>query len=154
MRALALLTLLLLNGGGGPYPVPPQVTVSNVAPTPYGVPGFMVALHVDFSAADGGIDDVTVLAPGSYPYKIRVFESDLVVFTAKPGSNATVRDTTGGGGNALSGALDTSIAAVSWDTRNFDSRTVDLRVGDAGIYLRRSDSAVAGELFMHVMLMP
>lgn len=128
-------------------------TVSSVKPVPYGTPAFMLILHKDMVAGTPGTpDDVVIIAAGAYPYKIRVFECDYVVATAIPASSVQVRDAVGGAGNTLSGVLSTAATGISWDTRDFDTKVVNLAT--TPLILRRSDRGVAGEVFMHVALEP
>jgi len=128
-------------------------TVASVKPVAYGTPAFMLILHKDMAAGTpGSPDDVVVIAAGTYSYKIRVFECDYVVATAIPASSVQVRDAISGGGNAMSGVISTAATGISWDTRDFDTKVINLAT--TSLILRRSDRGVAGELFMHVALEP
>lgn len=104
----------------------------------FGVP---VTVAVTFAAGAGGAaDDVTIMA--SVPYQVRILDVILMVSTAVGGSSATVRNQAGGGGTALSTALST---AATGTVRNNDTAT---RTTSLGLFLRRSDSGVAGSVIV------
>jgi hypothetical protein len=100
----------------------------------FGVP---VAVAVTFPAGGGGAaDDVTIMA--TVPYQVRVLDVILMTSTAVVGSSAVVRNQAGGAGTALSSTLAT---AATGTVRNNDTAT---RTTSLGLFLRRSDSGVAG----------
>lgn len=104
----------------------------------FGVP---VAVAVTFPAGGGGAaDDVTIMA--TLPFQVRVLDVILMTSTAVVGSSAVVRNQAGGGGTALSSTLAT---AATGTVRNNDTTT---RTTSLGLFLRRSDSGVAGTVII------
>lgn len=97
----------------------------------------LLEVTVPFAAGGGGAaDDVIVMAV--VPFTLRVLDVTLLVSGAVIGSTATLRSSAGGGGGVLSSALS---AAATGTVRNNDTVT---RTNATGIFLRRSDSAIAG----------
>ncbi len=96
---------------------------------------------IDAGAA-GTADDVGVDL--SLDCGVKVLGATIVVTTAIGGSTATLRDTSGGGGNALSSDFDTASTGRKESTlASFPS------VAQGGtIYLRRSDRGIAGTVVL------
>lgn len=88
-------------------------------------------------------DDVTVSA--SLPYGIRILTVEMLVSTGVALATATLRDTVGGAGNALSSALDgdgTPARVLSTSDTTFALNRGDL------LTLRRSNDGIIGELIV------
>lgn len=95
------------------------------------------------AGAGGSADDVTIFN-AACPFKIRVLDSRFICTAgAAGGRTVTIRSASAGGGSALSDAF--SCAATNTMARNAGVPTST--VSKAGsMFLRRSDSAIAGEL--------
>lgn len=103
--------------------------------------GCDVTIAVPFVAGPGGApDDVIILAV--VPFQVRILDAALLVSSAVIGASATVRNTIGGAGAALTTVLS---AAATGTVRNNDTAT---RATSLGLFLRRSDSAIAGTIVL------
>lgn len=126
---------------------PPQsVQAEDLAPVASTVlPCAPGAFYKAISAGGGGsADDVTLYAVNTLPYKIRVLRAYMRVATPVSGSNCQLRSAAAGGGTLVS-QFDT--AAVGQKEDATVNATVVLTPGTlVGLFLRRSDSAVAGEV--------
>ncbi len=96
------------------------------------------------AAAAGAPDDVTIFAVNTLPFKIRVFGATALVSTAIGASTLSVRSAAGGGGTEVA-ALDS--ATTGFKTQTAPLASVVLTPGAAvGLFVRRSDRGVAGEV--------
>jgi hypothetical protein len=99
--------------------------------------------RVVFAAGSAGARDVTVSA--AVPYAIRIVDVDLYTTTAGGVlSTGTLRSATGGGGSALSSALDTATVGRA---RNADTDERDVALGTP-LILRLTDGTAAGKIMV------
>ena len=99
------------------------------------------------AGAAGTADDVTVYAVNTLPYKIRILDARASIATAVGGSTLTVRSAAGGAGTqaAVVSSAATGIARAS--ALGSANTSVVLTPGaSVGLFIRRSDRGVAGEL--------
>lgn len=127
---------------------PPQsVQGADVAPVAaadvFGGP--LIVVRKTFTAAPAGApDDVTLAALGGLPYKFRVVGGFLYLSAAVGASTATVRSRSGGAGTALA-AFDSSLSV------GVPTNTATAAIAPAsteGLFLRRSDRSIAGEVIL------
>lgn len=95
----------------------------------------------------GTADDVVFFAANA-PFGFQVIDSWGDPATAISTKTATVRTATGGGGSALSSALDFGTANVR--TRNTLGSSGSVAKGGS-LVVRRSDRGIAGTVFVHVL---
>lgn len=91
----------------------------------------------------GSADDVTIYNANA-PFAFRILDVIWLDSTAIALSTVQLRDTSGGGGAALSSAL---TAAVTGTARNNDTATRTV-AANGSVFLRRSDRGVAGEILI------
>lgn len=103
--------------------------------------GGVFTIFVAVTAGGGGADDVTIYNANA-PFAFRVLDVLLLVATAVGGASAQLRDTSGGGGSALSSVLD---GAATGTKRNDNTATATV-AASGSVFLRRSDSGIGGEL--------
>lgn len=109
----------------------------------------LITLRIPFAAlTTGTADDVTVYAANALPFKFRVLDAVAHVSAAIGGATLIVRDEAAGAGTAIctmSGAATGRI--VSTFTGNA-SGVVSQSTAAKGLFVRRSDRAVAGEVVL------
>lgn len=93
----------------------------------------------------GAADDVVILNPVAGALNMRLADCWFNVGTAVVGSSVRVRDQPGGVGTAVSGTLST---AATGTVRNSNIGQLLGWASSTGLYLRRTDSGVAGVLYM------
>lgn len=91
----------------------------------------------------GSADDVTIYSANA-PFAFRILDVLWLDSTAIALSSVQLRDTSGGGGSALSSVL---TAAVTGTARNNDTATRTVAAASS-VFLRRSDRGVAGEIII------
>lgn len=136
------LASLLVDGAVTDSAIAP-VAASAIAAAP-------VTFYKAFAAAAAGTpDDVTVYAVNTLPYAIRITGASASVATAIGGSTLAIRSAAGGAGTlaaTISSAAAGLIPAVSLGAGN---ASVVLTPGAlVGLFIRRSDRGVAGEVFI------
>lgn len=94
----------------------------------------------------GTADDVTLFAVNNLPFKVRVLGVTARIATAIPTATVTARTQSGGAGTAF-GAIDAGTAGLVHDDGK-TATTVLTPGSTVGVYARRSDRGVAGELFI------
>lgn len=110
--------------------------------------GLTVSQYVNVPAGAGGAaDDITVFN-AAVPYGMRLLDTVFVCLTAVGGSTVTLRTAAAGAGSALSDALSTATTGYKRDTTLTAAPTV---AAASSIFLRRSDSAIAGQLILTFM---
>lgn len=101
------------------------------------------------SGATGAADDVTVIA--SLPFKVRIIDAFMLTSTAAAGSStAALRTATAGGGTKLTGDMATDAAGISRPAGTTPTSTSTVAAAGA-LYLRRSDRAQVGTLFVYMV---
>lgn len=99
------------------------------------------------AGAGGAPDDVSIYALNALPFKFRVLDAHMKVSTAVALASVELRDKTGGLGTLLA----TMDAAVTGRNEMTDDVTaVAAPSAITGLFLRRSDSGVAGELIASI----
>ena len=124
----------------------PSATVTPTMVAVFGTPtntGVTFVVYVSYAAGAGGsADDVTVFN-ASAPFAFRILEAWQVTATAVALATVQARSASGGAGSALTTAM---LASVTGKTS--DNSTATTTVAASGsVFLRRSDSGVAGEFF-------
>ncbi len=94
----------------------------------------------------GTADDVTIYNANA-PFAFRILDVLWLDATAIALSSVQLRDTSGGGGAALSSVL---TAAVTGTARNNDTATRTVAL-NGSVFLRRSDRGVAGEILIQAI---
>ncbi|HJU22758.1 MAG TPA: hypothetical protein VJ891_09625 [Casimicrobiaceae bacterium] len=128
--------------GGGSGFFPGEMPAAGGVPVPCGVIWMSIA-----AGAGGAADDVTVYN-ASCPTKYRIVDCFFICTTNVATKNVTVRDASGGGGNALSSALSCNATGTARNNLTSGTKTV---AQNGSIYLRRDDSGIAGELCILVL---
>lgn len=96
------------------------------------------------AAATGSADDVTIFAVNALPFKFRVVDAWCFVATAISSSHAYLRTRAAGSGTLLATFDSGSTGRVNMS----DTATAVATPGSLnGLFLRRSDRAIAGEVF-------
>lgn len=98
------------------------------------------------AGAGGAADDVTLLE--DVPFACKVVDAFVKVATGNGTDTLTLRDTAGGGGTALSSAM--NMGGSDTLSRSALGSSPALAAGDT-IYGRRSDSAIAGTVYLTVV---
>lgn len=93
-------------------------------------------------------DDVTVFSANA-PFAFRIVEVRLIVSTAVALSTAQLRDTSGGGGAALSSSYVTAVAGEAAINASWTATTTVAANGS--VFLRRSDQTIAGEVLIYAV---
>lgn len=107
--------------------------------------GHQHVIRKSFAATGAGADDVVVYNANA-PLDFRVVDCHLLLSTIVALSTATLRDASGGGGNALSSDL---ITAVAGTVRNNGQATGTVAAGGT-LALRRSSGNTVGELIVTI----
>lgn len=114
--------------------------------------GTVKVLQKTFTAlTTGSADDVTILdgTPG-LPYACKVIDVQLFVTTEVGGSTCTLNTATGGGA-AISSDMSSNAKGHVRDAGIASGAVAVLAAGD-DLYLRRSDRAVAGTVYVYLMI--
>lgn len=127
---------------------PQSVSASDMLPVAAATPlGGCELIRVAFAAGAGGAaDDVTVYAVNTLPYKFRVVNAWSVVLTAVASSTLQVWTRAAGAGTKLA---QTASAAAGFNA--YGTLTATALIAPAaldGLFVRRSDSGIAGEVFL------
>jgi hypothetical protein len=105
-----------------------------------------ITLRIPLTAGGGGAaDDVTVYALNALPYKFRVLWARMIVSGAVGGSTAALRTQAAGAGTLLA-TMNTAAAGLVPSPNTGFAETVVAPATTAGLFVRRSDSAIAGVL--------
>lgn len=107
--------------------------------------GAVFTIYASFAAGAGGSpDDVTVYNANA-PFAFRILKTLPYVTTAVAASTLEARDTSGGGGAALSSLFDADVQTEdpAINTPISASTTV---AANGSLFIRRSDSGIAGEM--------
>lgn len=94
----------------------------------------------------GTADDVTVCALNHLPFKARIIDAWAVLSAGVAASTLQVRSAAAGGGT-LAATLDSSAAGVA-RVSTLTGTQVFTPGSSVGLFVRRSDRAVAGEIFI------
>lgn len=106
-----------------------------------------IVLRKSFSAAEKGTaDDVVVFPTNGIPYKIRILDVVALISKGVEGSTIEVRSMPAGDG-VLCATLDSGASARVANTAPLSS-TVLTPGPNAGLFLRRSNRGVAGEVII------
>jgi len=133
----------------GLHAPPSTIEAVDVAPVGAATPAAaLVTLYKQLAACGGGSpDDVEIFPAGSLPFKFRILDC-IVLVSASPGaSTVQIRDEAGGGGNLLASA---STAAPGRQTNAENTTGVATPAATKGLFARRSDDAIAGEVVLVV----
>jgi len=103
-------------------------------------------IHVIRAAVAASAQDVTIFPTAGTPLKCRLLDVWCNVSTGNASETLTVRDASGGGGNALSSAI--SLASTG-KVRDAGTASTTLTVLAAGsqIYCRRNTTVAVGDVF-------
>ena len=136
------LASLLVDGSVTDAAIAP-VAASAIAAAP-------VTFRKAFAAAAAGTpDDVTVYAVNTLPYKIRIIGASASISTAIGGSGLTIRSAAGGAGT-LAATISSAAAGVNpvMSLGAGNASAVLTPGASVGLFIRRSDRGVAGEVFI------
>lgn len=119
--------------------------------TSAGTPSFAAVFEFAIPAGGGGApDDVTLLAANA-PFNLGVISAAFIVTGAVALSTAQVRSAAGGAGNAVTGPMDcAAVGKVLEGTGGGLTLAGTLVPSGGSLFLRRSDSAIGGTLFLTV----
>jgi len=102
---------------------------------------------VSVPAGAGGAPDDVAVYNANAPYAFDIVDVTFLCSTLVAGSTVTLRSASGGGGTAQSDALNTAATGIK---RNATA-TAPVAVAKGGsVFLRRSDSGVAGTLLISI----
>lgn len=101
------------------------------------------------AAAAGTADDVTIFAANALPFKFRILDSWVFISTAIAMTSAVLRDQAAGAGTAAA-TLSTASTGRAAGAPTSDASTVFTPGSTKGLFLRRGDRGVAGEVFVLV----
>jgi hypothetical protein len=133
----------------GLHAPPSTIEAVDIAPVAAATPAAGLAtIYAPLPVGAGGApDDVEIFPVGSLPFKFRVMDFVLYVSTAVGASSVEVRDEAGGAGNKLASAS----AAATGRIPNAESATAVAAPGATkGLFARRSDSGIGGEVVLFV----
>ncbi len=99
------------------------------------------------AGAAGAPDDVTVYALNTVPFKFRVLDMYGVISTALAGT-IQAQPVTGGAGTIL-GEISSTATGHQTSTATVTTTQVVTPGSSVGLFLRRSDRGVAGEVVLH-----
>jgi hypothetical protein len=133
----------------GLHAPPSTIEAVDIAPVAAATPAS--ALAVIYKAlpvgAGGSPDDVEIFPAGSLPFKFRVVDCVLYVSTAVGASTVEIRDEAGGAGNLHASAS----AAATGRNPNAEDQTSEVAPAPTkGLFARRSDSGIGGEVVLFV----
>jgi len=98
----------------------------------------------------GSADDVTVYAANALPFKFRIIDAWCYLSAGNAGGRTiTIRDEAAGAGTAA-GTLDATNLGRVEIVPTSNASTVYTPGATKGVFLRRSDSAIAGEVFIKI----
>ena len=100
-----------------------------------------------FSAGGGGSPDDVTIYNANAPLGFRILDAFVFVSTAVAASSVTLRTASGGGGSAVS---DSFSSAATGSVRLSTTSSTNTIAQDGSLFLRRSDSGVAGEVILLV----
>lgn len=129
-----------------------SVTAGALAPVSAASPAAApVTFFKSFAAgAAGTADDVTIYAVNTLPYKIRIMGVSASIATAIGASTLTIRSAAGGGGTLAATVSSGSTGFVSATSLGAANASVVLTPGALiGLFVRRSDRGVAGEVHIY-----
>jgi hypothetical protein len=110
----------------------------------------LVVLRVPLVAGGGGSpDDVTAYAANALPFKFRVLDAWAMISTGVGASTLNAYTQAAAAGTLLAGPIDSALAGI---VRMTGPNASALAVPGAteGLFIRRSDDGVAGEVFLLV----
>lgn len=131
--------------------VPGSLTADAVAPVATAVAAAApITIFKAFSAGSGGSpDDVVVYAVNTLPYKIRILDAMATISTAVALSSLDVRSAAAGGGTLVATIPSASTGVQRAASLGSGNTSVVLTPGaTVGLFIRRSDSGVAGEVVL------
>lgn len=132
------------EAASGLHLAPAVVEGGDIAPVAASNPvSGLATIFVSFAAGGGGApDDVEVFPVDGLPFKFRVVDFLLYVSTAVGASTVSAQDEPGGAGGTLASAA----SATTGRQVNAETTTAVADQGPTkGLFLRRSDSGVAGQ---------
>jgi hypothetical protein len=99
-----------------------------------------------FAAGGGGAPDDVEIYNAAAPFDFRIIDATTWIATAVGGSTVELRSASGGGGSALSMAFSGAATAVVREDGSGTTYATSQVSSGGSLYLRRSDSGVAGEI--------
>lgn len=110
----------------------------------------LVVLRVPMAAGGGGApDDVTAYAANALPFKFRVLDAWALISTAVGASTLNVYTQAAGAGTLVAGPIDSAVAGIARMTGP-NASALAVPGATEGLFVRRSDDGVAGEVFLLV----
>jgi len=135
--------------GSGLQAPPASVEAGDLAPVDPAVPvAGLAVIYKAFAAGGGGApDDVEVYPVGALPFKMRVLDMVAYIAVAVGAASVEVRDEPGGAGTLLA----STTAAAIGRSPNVEIATAIATPGPTkGLFVRRSDDGVGGELVLTI----
>lgn len=133
----------MVNGQATSSPVTPSANASvdadGLAPA--------LVLRKSFASGGGGSPDDVIIYNANAPFGFRILSRQIIVTTAVALSTMQLRSASGGGGSALSDAMSAAAAGLILDLNLIVIGTQTVAT-NGSIFLRRSDSGIAGEIII------
>jgi hypothetical protein len=133
------------EAASGLHAPPSVIEAGDIAPVAGATPAApLVTIYKPLVAGGGGSpDDVEIYPVDGLPFKFRIL--DLVVYvSSSPGaSTVEIRDEAGGGGNLLASA---DTATTGRKVNAEEGTGIADQSATTGLFVRRSDDAIAGEV--------
>jgi len=108
----------------------------------------LVIIRTAFAAGAGGAaDDITVYAVNTLPFKFRVIDAWALVGTAVAASTLAVRTAAAGAGTLLA-SIGSAATGRNGLAVSVTATAVATPGASAGLFVRRSDNGVAGEVYV------
>lgn len=133
------------EAASGLHAPPAVIEAGDLAPVAGNTPAAaLITIYKTFEAGPGGSpDDVEIYPRGALPFKFRILDLVVYVSAAVGGSDVEIRDEPGGVGSVLASAL----SAATGRNPNVEAGTgIAAPAAIKGLFIRRSDDAVAGEV--------
>jgi hypothetical protein len=106
-----------------------------------------ITIRHRFAAGGGGApDDVTIYAVNTFPYKVRMLDVTCYIDAAVGASTVELRTAAGGGGSLL-GDFDSATTGRKKDAAQTITPVI-VPGAPVGLFVRRSDSGVAGDIVL------
>lgn len=114
--------------------------------------GVAQTIKKSFAAGGGGApDDVIVYAANALPYKFRIVDAYAFISAGNAGGRTlTIRDEAAGAGTSAGTVDCTNLGRVQYAPTS-NASAVFTPGATKGLFVRRSDSAIAGEIFITIV---
>lgn len=108
----------------------------------------LLVIRKAFAAGGGGSADDVIIFSANAPFGFRILDSKFYISEIVALATIRLRDATAGAGNVLSDAI---AAGVTGSISNVLKSSTDTIAASGTLVVRRSDSAVAGEVIINII---